>query len=331
MDDVLSQEEIDLLIKASGQSVEVEEEEVDASETGLRYDFRKPNKFAKDHVRALQRIYDQFCRTYSGLMSAKLRARMDLRVSTIEQLTFGEFVRSLPHPSVLAIFSAEPLEGSAILQLSPDTAALLHDRLCGGPGRLVARPGGLTDIELAVLRKQVLDVICKMMNDAWQDVAELRFRLQQTESNPQFLQGSAERDVVVLLSFSFEFNGFQDMVNFCIPYRMLEPIMKDLTHHKLFESLRQPDPKKLQQLKEKVRSVILPVEVELGTVTVTVQDLLDLEVGDAIPLDRGQHDHLDIKIGSLTKFKGTPGKLGSRLGVVITEVCDDGEGEQSDE
>lgn len=319
-----------MLINASSQPEEALADDHDDAETSSRYDFRKPNKFSKDHVRALQRIYDQFGRTYSGLMSAKLRSRLDLRVSTIEQLTFGEFVRSLPNPSVLAILSAEPLEGNAILQLSPDTAALLHDRLCGGPGRLVQRTRGLTDIEMAVLRKQILHVICKMMSDAWQEVTELHFRLEQVESNPQFLQVSAERDVVVLLSFSFDFNGIQDMMNFCIPYRMLEPIMKHLTHHRLFESLRQPDPEKLKQLKNKVRSVVLPVEVELGAVTVTVQDLLDLEVGDAIPLERAKHENLDIKVGSLTKFKGTPGKLGNKLGVVITSVCDS-EGEPDHE
>ncbi len=334
MEDILSQDEIDMLIRAASDPDDDESSatlaEEDQEQHSIRYDFRKPNKFSKDHIRALQRIYDQFCRTYSGLMSAKLRSRLDLRVSTIEQLTFGEFVRSLPNPSVLAVLSAAPLEGSSVLQMNPDTASLLHDRLCGGPGRVVARSQGLTDIEMAVLRKQVLNTICDLMCDAWKEVTELNFLLEQVESNPQFLQVSADRDVVVLLSLSFEFNDVQDMINLCIPYRTLEPVMKNLTHHRLFESLRQPDPEKLQQLKKKVRSVVLPVEVELGTALVSVQDLLELEVGDAIPLERGRHENLDVKIGALTKFKGTPGKLGSKLGVVITGVCES-EGEHENE
>ena len=335
MEDILSQEEIDMLIKASMSPGDAEGQEPEPEEDlSTLYDFRKPNKFSKDHIRSLQRIYDQFCRTYSGLMSAKLRSRLDLRVSAIEQLTFGEFVSSLPNPSVLAIMSAQPLEGSAILQLSPDTSSLLHDRLCGGPGRLVNRSRGLTDIEMAVLRKQILTSIADLMSDAWREVSPVEFALEQVETNPQFLQISADRDVVVLISFSFEFNGIQDMVNFSIPYRMLEPIMKHLTHHRLFESLRQPDPEKLRQLKKKVRSVVLPVEVELGATTVTVQDLLDLEVGDAIPLDRARDENLEVKIGSLTKFKGTPGKLGTKLGIVITSVMEsesESEGEHQNE
>jgi len=141
------------------------------------------------------------------------------------------------------------------------------------------------------------------------------------ESNPQFLQIASDRDVIALVTLNFKLNELHDMITICLPFRTLEPLMNNLTQARMFESLRQPDPAQIERLKAKVRSAVLPVEVELGSAVVTVQDLLDLDVGDVITLDRTRNETIDVKIGSLTKFKATPGRLGSKLAVVITAVC----------
>lgn len=328
MQDILSQDEIDRLIMATMQpnddNQEAEEQITDT------YDFRKPNKFSKEHLRALQRIHEQFCRTYGGLMSAKLRARLDLNFHSIEQLTFGEFVRSLPNPSVLAVLTPSSLPGNVVVQLTPDSAFVLHDRLCGGPGQAMSPSRGLSDIELAVFQREIIGVFCQLLTDAWDEVGEVDFKLEQMESNPQFLQVATDRDVVVVISLAFVFKNTEDIVNLCIPFRTLEPIIDNLSQHRLFESLKKPDPTKVEKLKSRVRSTNLPVEVELGVTTCSVNDLLEMQVGDIIQLERGKSENLDIKIGKLTKFKGTPGKLGNKLGVVITSICDP-QGERSDE
>lgn len=325
MHDILSQEEIDLLIRAASEP-DLEIETTTTEEDDPVYDFSRPNKFSKEHIRALHRIHEQFCRTYSGYMSAKLRNKVEVRVHSIEQILFGDFVRSLPNPSVLSVFNAHPLEGYAIMQLTPDIAFLLHDRLCGGDGIPMGRSRGLTDIETAVLKRQVLSVFSSLLGDAWQEVAELKFGLEYMENNPQFLQVAAERDAVALVTMRFDLNNTSDMISICLPHRTLEPIMKNLTHIRMFESLQQPDPKRIELLRAKVRAAIVPVEVELGRTTLAVQDLLDLAPGDVIPLQTKKNETLDIKVGSMTKFKGTPGRLGDRLGVVVTTVCDPDEG-----
>ncbi len=322
MEDVLSQQEIDQLIKSSLNSFDEDTEEEEAKDQNSLYDFRKPNKFSKDHTRALQRVHEQFCRTYSGFISAKLRSRLELRVQSIDQLTFGEFVRSLPNPSVIAVLHSPTLDGDLVVQLTPDIAFILHDRLCGGPGRPMTRARSLSEIELAVLKRQIFEVLSKLLQDAWKEVGDIDFTLARMENNPQFLQIAVDRDVVVLVTLSFEINKVQDMFNICIPYHTLEPIMKKLTQHRLFDSLRQPEPEKLVLLRDKVRQAVLPIEVELGEATVTVEDLLNLEIGDVIPLECNRQENLAIKIGKLTKFKGTPGKLGKKLGVVITSICE---------
>lgn len=330
MHDILSQEEIDQLIRAATQP-DLELEADLGTEDDPLYDFSRPNKFSKEHIRALHRIHEQFCRTYAGFMSAKLRHKVDIRVQSIEQMLFGDFVRSLPNPSVLSVYRVHPLEGYVILQLTPDIAFLLHDRLCGGDGVPMRTSRGLTDIEIAVLKRQVLSVFSSLLGDAWRDVSELKFELDYMESNPQFLQIAGDRDAIALVTMRFELNEISDMISICLPHRTLEPIIKNLTHIRMFESLQQPDPKRIEMLKEQVRSAIVPVEVELGRTTVTVQDLLDLAPGDVIPLDRKKNETLDVKIGSMTKFKGTPGRLGPRFGVVITTVCDGQEGGLDDE
>lgn len=329
MHDILSQEEIDRLIRAASQPELDLDPSTEETEKPL-YDFSKPNKFSKEHVRALQRIHEQFCRSYSGLMSAKLRQKVELRVHSIEQMVFGDFVHSLPNPSVLSVFRVKPLEGYVVMQLTPDIAFLLHDRLCGGDGQPMRRTRGLTDIETAVLKRQVVSVFSSLLNDAWQEVADLDFELDYMENNPQFLQVTSDRDVVALVTMSFELNEVSELISVCLPHHTLEPIMKDLTQIRMFESLHQPDPARIELLKAKVRAAIVPVEVELGQSVLPVQDLLDLAPGDVIPLDRKKNETLDVKVGSMTKFKGTPGRLGDRLGLVVTAVCDP-EGGHSDE
>jgi flagellar motor switch protein FliM len=256
---------------------------------------------------------------------------VDVKVHTIEQILFGDFVRSLPNPSVLSVYKVHPLEGYAIVQFTPDIAFLLHDRLCGGDGIPMRRSRSLTDIEIAVLKRQVLSVFSSLLSDAWRDVSELEFELDYMESNPQFLQIAAERDAVALITMRFSLNETSDMISICLPHRTLEPIIKNLTHIRMFESLQQPDPQRVALLKQQVRAAEVPVEVELGRTAVTVGDLLDLAPGDVVLLDCKKHETLDVKIGSMTKFKGTPGRLGARFGVVITTVLEPAEGGLDDE
>ncbi|WP_461363870.1 flagellar motor switch protein FliM [Candidatus Darwinibacter acetoxidans] len=332
MQDILSQEEIDLLIRAASEpALDLDRDSDEGSADDPLYDFSRPNKFSKEHIRALHRIHEQFCRTYTGYMSAKLRHRVDVKVHTIEQILFGDFVRSLPNPSVLSVYKVHPLEGYAIVQFTPDIAFLLHDRLCGGDGIPMRRSRSLTDIEIAVLKRQVLSVFSSLLSDAWRDVSELEFELDYMESNPQFLQIAAERDAVALITMRFSLNETSDMISICLPHRTLEPIIKNLTHIRMFESLQQPDPQRVALLKEQVRAAEVPVEVELGRTAVTVGDLLDLAPGDVVLLDRKKHETLDVKIGSMTKFNGTPGRLGARFGVVITTVLEPAEGGLDDE
>lgn len=184
MDEILSQQEIDELIRQATGAIQEEEEQPDV----VAYDFKRPHRFSKERVRALQRIHEQFARELSGMISAKLRTRVELNVASIEQLTFGEFIRSVPNPSVIILCTMQPLDGSLLMQLSPDISFLLYDRLCGGPGISLGRSRELTDIELAVLTSQLFEDMTISFENAWSEIIDMRVTLESIESNPQFLQ-----------------------------------------------------------------------------------------------------------------------------------------------
>ena len=158
------------------------------------------------------------------MISAKLRTRVELNVASIEQLTFGEFIRSVPNPSVIILCTMQPLDGSLLMQLSPDISFLLYDRLCGGPGISLGRSRELTDIELAVLTSQLFEDMTISFENAWSEIIDMRVTLESIESNPQFLQLMTERETVVLISMNLAVGSTRDLINICISYSALEPV-----------------------------------------------------------------------------------------------------------
>ncbi|MGI6038105.1 MAG: flagellar motor switch protein FliM [Limnochordia bacterium] len=320
MSEILSQEEIDQLL-AMAQEPSVTETPVIEEPGYVRYDFRQPSKLSRDQIRSLQRINEQFARAFSGLMSARLRSRVDISLESVEKLSFGEFINSLANPSVICIYGINEESGNLILQMSTDIAFLLYDRLCGGPGRIPEKARELTEIEMAVLHRQFIAELIDTLELAWQDVASLGFTLQTTESNPQFLQVMAEREAVILNTMLMDIDGTEEMVNLCFSQSALEPILKRITQRRLLDSTKRTTEVDLGQMRERIAMAELPIEVELGQATLTMQDLLQLQRGDIVPLDRGPREKLEVKVGQITKFLASPGKIGKKLGAVITDLC----------
>ena len=185
----------------------------------------------------------------------------------------------------------------------------------------LGRSRELTDIELAVLTTQLFEPMAESFENAWADIMDLSVTLQSIESNPQFLQVMQERETVVLISLALTIGNARDFINICISYSALEPVLKKLTSLRLFDSLRRrAGPADAENLQAKVRETPITVDVELGSTVVTVADLLNLQVGDVITLDRKRHENLDVHVGDLGKFLASPGKLGDKLGIVITAV-----------
>ncbi|QIB26185.1 flagellar motor switch protein FliM [Caloranaerobacter azorensis] len=327
MSEVLSQSEIDALLKAltSGE-VDVKEIKEEAKEKKVRkYDFRNPQKIAKDQMRTLGIIHDKLARLLQTFLSGYLRAPVNVEVLTIDQYVFSEFSNAISNPAFLSIINFNPLSGQIILDISPNIAYAVIDRLLGGNGSSVELNRSFTEIEL-VLLKQVFCRIQDIITQAWDNILDLKPSLEKIETNSQFIQIVSPSETIVLITLNVKIGETEGMANICIPHLTIEPILNKLST-KLWYSTNSKDidSTEIDVVKKRIRKVKVPLIAEIGSTLITVKDLLDLRVGDVIKLNRTTDSELEIKVGSKTKFYGVPGIKNNKIAVKITRVKKDGE------
>jgi len=328
----MSQNEIDDLLSAlSTGVVSAEEMRVEQKQRKIKvYDFKRPDKFSKDQIRTLYMLHENFARLLNTYLSAHLRALVHINVASVDQLTYEEFIRSLPNPSVIGIFNMRPLKGNVILELNPNIIFSVIDRLFGGPGLPPAKPRSLTDIEEAIVRR-VMNKALEAFQEAWKQVVTIEPRLEAIETNPQFTQIVPPNDMVVIVTLQTKIGQVEGLINICIPYLVLEPIMSKLTTTFWVASSvsKQEHPEHMQALQRKLSRTLIPMTVELGQITVMVQELLELAVGDVLQLETKVEDDLSVIIGHKEKFRCKPGISGKKVAVQISQVVM--EGDDSDE
>lgn len=326
--DVLSQSEIDELLSALSTGV-VTAEEIKTEQRQRKiksYDFKRPDKFSKDQIRTLYMLHENFARLINTYLSAHLRTLIHIDVASVDQLTYEEFIRSMSNPSVISIFQMRPLKGNAILEINPSIVLAIIDRLFGGPGLPPAKPRSLTDIEEAIIRR-VINKAMESMQEAWKQVVAVEPRMEALETNPQFTQIVPPNDMVVLITLQAKIGQAEGLMNICIPYLVLEPIMAKLTTSfwVAASAARQASPESISVLQRKLEKTLIPVIVELGRATVTVHELLDLGVGDVLQLEAKAESELSVIIGNREKFKCKPGIVGHKNAVQITQVISQGD------
>lgn len=326
--DVLSQSEIDDLLSAlSTGVVSAEEMQVEQKQRKIKvYDFKRPDKFSKDQIRTLYMLHENFARLLNTYLSAHLRALVHINVASVDQLTYEEFIRSLPNPSVISVFSMKPLKGNAILELNPNIVFAIIDRLFGGPGLPPSKPRPLTDIEEAIT-KRVINKAFESFQEAWKQVIAIEPKLDVIETNPQFTQIVPPSDMVVIITLQAKIGQAEGLINICIPYFVLEPIMSKLTTTFWVSSAiaKQSLPEHISAIQRKLERALIPVVVELGRVTITVQELLDLNAGDVLQLGTKVEEELNVIIGQREKFKCKPGLSKSKIAIKVTQVISEGD------
>jgi len=295
-----------------------------------RYDFRRPDKFSKDQLRTLQIIHESFARGMATHLSAYIRTMVEGEVVSVSQTSYDEFIRSLANPTLLGVLSLTPLEGSALIEIPPDLSFVIIDRMLGGPGTVPPRFRELTEIEQTVMRR-VLNRAVTAFGEAWESLVSMQPRLERLEVNPQFVQLVPPLEMVVVIVVRVTWPRMEGRINICIPHAALESVAPRLSAHYLFGSAHTPESgKHVEELQRRVASMTVPVTVTLGHAQVTVGELLELAPGDVVRLETRVSDDLPVRVGDRTKFRGRPGRLGSRLAVEITEVVDP-KGEETDE
>jgi flagellar motor switch protein FliM len=322
MTEILSQDEIDALLTAISTG-EVDATDYSAAKEQKKvkiYDFRRPDKFSKDHIRTLQMMHETFARLTTTALSAQLRALVSVHVASVDQLTYEEFIRSIPNPTTLAVVNMDPLKGSAVLEIDPSITFTIIDKLFGGLGEASKISRELTDIELSVMEGIIVRILGNL-REAWSNVIDLRPRLGNIETNPQFAQIVPPNDMVVLITLETKVGDVEGMTNLCIPYISIEPIISKLSAQYMYSSIRKGiTDENLAIIQNRLETVRLPIVAEIGEAQIYVQEVLNLHVNDVIKLPNTKiGDDMVIKIGGRRKFKCRPGMVNNRMSVKIGE------------
>ena len=327
MNEVLSQDEIDQLLTAisSGDSEADDFKQVSDTRKIKIYDFKRPDKFSKEQLRTVSNMHETFARLTTTSLSAQLRSLVHVHVASVDQLTYEEFIRSIPTPTTLAVVNMDPLKGNAVLEIDPAITFCMIDRLFGGRGITATNKNrDLTDIEQSVMEGIIVRILANM-REAWTQVIDLRPRLGQIETNPQFAQIVPPSEMVVLITLETKVGDEEGMMNFCIPYLTIEPIISKLSSQFWFSSVRRSSTTQyLGTLKEKLASVDMEVVAEVGSINLPVRDVLALKVGDVVRLSNTKvGEPFSLSVGNKKKFYCQPGIVGKKMAVQVTGKIED--------
>ncbi|MFZ5352072.1 MAG: flagellar motor switch protein FliM [Bacillota bacterium] len=319
MSEVLSQSEIDALLSAlSSGEISVHEIKEEKDERKIReYNFKLPNKFAKDHTRTLQIMHENFARLLQTYLSGYLRALVQVEVISVDQLTYNEFSNSMPNPSILGIIDFAPLSGSIIVEIMPSIVFAMIERVLGGTGHPFERARGFTEIEITLIEK-IMGQIINFLRDPWKNVIDIRPKLKRIETNPQFTQIMSPNETVALITLNTKVGNVEGMIHICIPHLVIEPVIPKLSTKYWFSSIsKEITSNDLKAIENRIHSTLLPIRVVLGSADITVRDFLDLQIGDVVPLNTSISDDLQIFIGNRLKFTGKPGLKKNKVSVKI--------------
>ncbi|MDR3593971.1 flagellar motor switch protein FliM [Clostridium sp.] len=324
MADVLSQSEIDALLSALSTG-EIESEDVGKEEEKHKvklYDFRSPQKFSKEHIRTLELIHDNYARIISNYLTGQTRQNVKVKIETVEQITYEEFIHSVQNPTIITIFKMAPLVGTIILETNPQFSLQIIDVLLGGKGNRKIETKEFTDIDKNIM-KQITTGMVSNLKLAWDSILEVEPEVEAIETNPAINQTLAPNDPVALITFSVEMNKRSTFINMCIPYLSIEKILDKLVVQYAF---RNDDESQMAESREKLEKGIQKVDVditaELGHTNITLDDFLKLTVGDVIRLDNKSSSPIKVYIGNEECYYAKPGIAGKNMGVMILDISD---------
>lgn len=321
MGEVLSQNEIDSLLAALSTG-ELDAEEISKTdEKQVRnYDFARPAKFSKEHLRTLEIIYEHYGRLLSTNLPLYLRKSVQISVASSETVVFSEFSNALSNPVILGIVNFSPLQGQIILELAPNLGFAMIDRMLGGQGVPIDKERDFSDIELVILNK-IMTICMTLMRDPWKNVVDIEPFLERIETNPQFAQIIAPNDMIAIVTLNIKIGDVEGFMNVCLPFSTVEDIMDKLNTKFWYSTMKESNDEDYSQYVESmIRRVDAPIKAILGKSIITVNDFVNLQYGDIIRLDTRTEQELEVYVGNIKKFMAMPGKSDDKYSVRITSV-----------
>ena len=321
MGEVLSQNEIDNLLAAlSSGELDADQMQDSGDKQVKNYDFKRPTKFSKEHLRTLEIIYEHYGRLLSTNVPVYLRKNVQVSVASSETVTFAEFSNALSNPVLLTIVNFSPLQGSIIMELTSGLGYAIIDRMLGGKGETLEKTREFSEIEMSIIER-VMVICMQLLREPWKNVTEVNPYLERIETNPQFAQIISPSDMVALVTMNVKVGDVEGLMNVCLPFFTLESVMDRLNTKFWFANMQKMDEEDYEQFIETmVRKVDVPVKAVLGKSVITVNDFVNIQVGDIIRLDSKVDDELDVYVGNIKKFSAVPGASKEAYAVRITSV-----------
>ncbi len=324
MNKVLSQQEIDTLLSAlSSGELAVEDVQRESEDHKAKpYDFRRPNKFSKEHISTIELIHENYARIMSNYLSSQLRSNISMKQVSIDQVTYEEFIRSIPNPTLLINFKMPPLTGGLLLEINLQFAFQIIELLCGGKAGNPVNIRELTDIEQNIIR-DILHSFIEYMKMAWQDVIEVEPSLESVKSNPQLNQAMSPTEPVALVTFTMEVAGIHSFANLCIPYISVEKIVDKLGVQYWFQNDNQGNIEEYEAaIREKIMSSKIDLSIVMGSANITIEDFMALSKGDVIQLDKPTDEALDMYVEDKLHFLVQPGIYKGKLSVQVVDIVE---------
>ena len=330
MGDILSQSEIDALLNQmmSGDGGVAEPPPPVAKGTDARtYDFANPTKFNREQLRTLENIFENFARITSSFLTGYLRTSTHLEVTSSEEIMYRDFNVALANPVILSMIELSPLKGTVIADISSNVGYTIIDRILGGPGFGLSKLRDFSEIEKILLERVMLQIL-NFLPEPWEGVIPLRPKLEKIETNTQFAQIIAPTDKVALVVLTIKIGSSEGNISFCLPHRVLEPIV-DRLYTRFGYSRKEEEDKDIyrEKLEVELERARVPVSVRVGSSKIMVSDFVNLQIGDIIPLNNYVTNDVDVMVGTMHKFGAKPGTSRGKYAVQITNLVEREESE----
>ena len=321
MGEVLSQNEIDSLLQAlSSGDLDVDDIREPEKREAKNYDFARPAKFSKDHLRTLEIIFEHYGRLLSTNLPVYLRKTVQVEVINSEAVTFSEFTNALSNPVLLGIVHLEPLKGNFIMELAPKLGYAMVDRMLGGAGQPLEKNRDFSEIELLIIER-IFAICVNLLIEPWANVVKIHPKLERIETNPQFAQIISPSEMIAIITMNIRVGDVEGLINICLPYISLEDVMDKLNTKYWYANMQAMDERSFQDaIESMIEKAPMPVKAVLGQSIISVNDFVNIQIGDIIRLDRKVEDELEIFVGNIKKFTALPGTSGENYAVRATSV-----------
>ncbi len=321
MGDTLSQAEIDSLLNAlSSGELDTESLNETPEKAIKEYDFARPSKFSKDHLRTLEIIFENYGRLLSTNLPAYFRKSVQVDVMNAEANTYSEFSNALSNPVLLGVVNFAPLEGNIIVELATNLGFAIVDRMLGGYGNPLDKSREFTEIELVILER-VLEICTNMMVEPWESVAAIEPRLERIETNSQFAQFISPTEMTAIVTLNIKVGDVEGLMNVCIPYSCVESVIDKLNTKYWYSAMKDVSN---GEYAENIQNIIdyakIPVRAMLGRSSISVNDFANLQLGDIIKLDTKVDEELNVYVGNIRKFTALPGAISNAYAIRVTSV-----------